>query len=218
MSRCRELRAPRRLTVARPSTAPLICLHCDTAHRPVSPGAAVVVYCSYCGAVLARRHDITATQLLAVTIAAAILFVIANVTSVLDIEFGGVHTEANIWAAALSLDQGWIFCAALALAVTMFVVPMLQIALLLWVLLFASVALRAPGYRHALVLLHHLRPWSMTEVFLLGALVAIVKLSAWVHVIAGEGLWAIGGLTILLAILSRYDSRNWWERVESAGP
>ena len=68
------------------------------------------------------------------------------------------------------------------------------------------------------VLLHRLRPWSMTDVFLLGALVAVVKLSAWVDVVAGEGIWAIGGLTILLAILSRYDSRAWWERVERAGP
>lgn len=159
-----------------------------------------------------------AAQLLAVALAAAILFVIANVTTVLDIEFGGVHTEANIWTAALSLDQGWIFWAALALAVTMFVVPMLQITSLLWVLVFASVALRAPGYRYALILLHRLRPWSMTEVFLLGVLVVIVKLSAWVHVVAGEGTWAIGGLTILLAILSRYDSRAWWECVEHARP
>ena len=99
----------------------------------------------------------------------------------------------------------------------MFVVPMLQITLLLWVLAFASVALRAPAYRYALVVLHRLRPWSMTEVFLLGALVAIVKLSAWVHVVPGEGIWALGGLTILLAILSRYDSRAWWDIAERAG-
>ncbi len=165
---------------------------------------------------LARNHDVTVGQLLAVTLAAAILFVIANATSVLGIEFGGVHTEANIWIAALSLDQGWIFWAALALAVTMFLVPMLQITLLLWVLAFASVAVRAPAYRHALILLHHVRPWSMTEEFLLGALVAIVKLSAWVHIVPGEGIWAIAGLTILLAILSRFDSRAWWECVERA--
>ncbi len=201
-----------------PSTSitSLICKNCDTVHRQVSLGTAEIARCSYCGAVLARNHDVTVGQLLAVTLAAAILFVIANATSVLGIEFGGVHTEANIWIAALSLDQGWIFWAALALAVTMFLVPMLQITLLLWVLAFASVAVRAPAYRHALILLHHLRPWSMTEVFLLGALVAIVKLSAWVHIVPGEGIWAIAGLTILLAILSRFDSRAWWECVERA--
>ena len=135
-------------------------------------------------------------HLLAITLTAALLFVIANVTPVLAIEFGGIHTEANILTAALSLERGWIFWSALALTLTMFVVPLLQISLLLWVLSYASCARRAPAYKFALVVLHHLRPWSMSEVFLLGALVAIVKLSAWVHVVPGEGIWALGGLTI----------------------
>ncbi len=154
-------------------------------------------------------------HLLAITLTAAILFLIANVTPVLAIEFGGIHTEANILTAALSLERGWIFWSALALTLTMFVVPLLQISLLLWVLSFASCARRAPAYKFALVVLHHLRPWSMSEVFLLGALVAIVKLSAWVHVVPGEGIWALGGLTILLAILGRYDARAWWDFAES---
>lgn len=157
-------------------------------------------------------------QLLAIAIAAAILFVIANVTPVLAIEFGGMHTEANIWTAALSMDYGWIFWPALVLALTTFLVPLLQIALLLWVLSFASVRRRAPARRIALVMLHWLRPWSMTEVFLLGALVVIVKLSAWVHVVPGDGIWALAGLTILLAILGKYDPRAWWDLVEPARP
>ena len=50
----------------------------------------------------------------------------------------------------------------------------------------------------------------MTEVFLLGALVAMVKLSSWVSVVAGVGLWALAALTIILAVLSKYESRSWW--------
>lgn len=111
-----------------------------------------------------------------------------------------------------------MFWAALVLALTTFLVPMLQIALLLWVLSFASVQRQAPARRIALVILHRLRPWSMTEVFLLGALVAVVKLSAWVHVVPGDGIWALGGLTILLAILGTYDPRAWWDFVEPASP
>ncbi len=154
--------------------------------------------------------------MLALTLAAALLFLTANMTPVLAIEFGGIRTEANIWMAALSLEQGWISAAALALALTMFLAPLLQIASLFWVLAFAGAGQRAPAYGVALILLHWIRPWSMTEVFLLGALVVIVKLSAWVHVVPGEGMWALGGLTILLAILSRYDSRAWWNLVEHA--
>lgn len=196
----------------------MICPDCDTVHRQVRLGKGEVAYCSCCNAVLAREHGAKVNQLLALTLAAAFLFVIANLTPILAIEFGGINTQANIWTAALALDHGWIFWAAAALALTMFLVPMVQIALRLWVLAFACAALRAPAYRYALVVLHRLRPWSMTEVFLLGALVAIVKLSAWVHVVPGEGIWALGGLTILLAILSRYDSPTWWNFAEHGGP
>jgi paraquat-inducible protein A len=177
-----------------------------------------VAYCSRCDAVLSRRYRIEVSQLLAISITAAILFVIANLTPVLAIELGGMHTEANVWTAALSMERGWMFWAALVLALTTFLVPMLQIALLLWVLSFASVQRQAPASRIALVILHRLRPWSMTEVFLLGALVAIVKLSAWVHVMPGDGIGALGGLTILLAILGTYDPRAWWDIVEPASP
>lgn len=196
----------------------VICPDCDTVHRQVSLSRSEIAFCSCCDAVLARSHGLEVDQLLAITITAAILFVIANVTPVLAIEVGGMHTEANIWSAALSLERGWIAWAAFVLALTTLVVPMLQIVSLLWVLSFASAARRAPACRIALVLLHWLRPWSMTEVFLLGALVAIVKLSTWVHVVPGEGIMALAGLTILLAILGRYESRAWWNFAERAGP
>jgi paraquat-inducible protein A len=207
-------RCPGSVGVVPASSENVICLDCDTVHREVSLSRGEVARCSCCNAVLARKHGLEVGQLLAITITAAILFVIANVTPVLSIEVGGIHTEANVWMAALSLERGWIFWAAVVLALTTFVVPLLQLVLLLWVLSFANLKRRAPGFRIALVLLHRLRPWSMTEVFLLGALVAIVKLSAWVHVVAGEGIGALSALTILLAILGRYESRAWWKFAE----
>jgi paraquat-inducible protein A len=193
----------------------VVCPHCDTVHRTVLLGNGEVARCSSCDALLATYHRLNANQILALTLAAAILFLIANTTPVLAIELGGIHTEANIWTAAVSMGRGWTSSAALVLALTTFLAPLLQIVLLLWVLSFACIARRAPGCRNALVALHLLRPWSMTEVFLLGALVAIVKLSSWVHVVPGVGIWALAGLTILLTILSLVDSRSWWNLVGS---
>jgi len=50
----------------------------------------------------------------------------------------------------------------------------------------------------------------MTEVFLLGALVAIVKLANWVPITAGAGIWAMAALTAVLALLGRCDPAFWW--------
>jgi paraquat-inducible protein A len=188
----------------------LICRDCDTVYRAVPLSRGDVAVCRRCDAVLARYFGANAETGLALVCAAAIFFAIANLTPILSIEIGGVETQANIWFAVRSLQQGWISVAALGLAFTTFLVPAAQIALLLWVLLFARFGLRPPAFGPIMKLLHRMRPWSMTEVFLLGALVAIVKLANWVPITAGAGIWAMAALTAVLALLGRCDPASWW--------
>jgi paraquat-inducible protein A len=188
----------------------LVCPHCDVLHRAVVLGRHEIAACIACGGILARHRSFSVDQLLALTVAAALLFLIANAYPLMIIEVGGMHTEATVWGAAVLMLHGWTAWPAAVLALTMFILPLLQIALLLWLLTFASFGRRAPGFRGALVTLHRSRPWSMTEVFLLGALVAIVKLSSWVHVTPGIGIWALASLMILLTVLSMVEPRFWW--------
>jgi paraquat-inducible protein A len=169
-----------------------------------------VALCRRCDAVLARHFGANADTGLALVCAAAIFFAIANLTPILSIDVAGMQTEANIWFAVRSLQQGWISVAALGLAFTTFLIPAVQIALLFWVLLFVRLEHRPPGFAPIMRLLHRMRPWSMTEVFLLGALVAIVKLANWVPVAAGVGIWATAALTAVLALLGRCDPASWW--------
>jgi paraquat-inducible protein A len=188
----------------------LICRDCDTVYRAIPLRRGDVALCRRCEAVLARHFGADTESGLALVIAAAIFFVIANLTPVLSIEVAGVRTEANIWFAVRSLQQGWISLAAFGLAFTTLLIPGVQIALLLWVLVFARAGLRPPGFGPVMKLLHRMRPWSMTEVFLLGALVAIAKLANWVPITAGAGIWAMAALTMILALLGRCDPASWW--------
>jgi paraquat-inducible protein A len=188
----------------------IICRDCDTVYRSVSLRRGDVALCRRCGSSLARYYSASPETGLALALAAAILFAIANLTPILSIEVAGVETKANIWYAVRSMQEGWISVAALGLALTTFLIPLLQIALLLWVLTFVALSRRPPGFRTVMTLLHGLRPWSMTEVFLLGALVAVVKLASWVPITAGAGIWALAGLTVVLALLGRCDAASWW--------
>ena len=188
----------------------LVCPQCDVLHRTVLLRRHEIAACIACGDVLARHRSLSIDQMLALTMAAALLFLMANAYPLMVVEVGGMHTEATVWGAALPMLHDWMMWPAAVLALTMFILPLLQIALRLWLLTFARLGQRAPGSRGALVALHRLRPWSMTEVFLLGALVAIVKLSSWVQVIPGVGIWALASLTILLTILNAVEPRLWW--------
>lgn len=194
-----------------------MCRDCDAVHRRVPLRKWQLAFCTACGAQLGRHRRLGTEELLALTAGAAVLFVIANANPILVIELSGMHTQANGWTAALYMEHGSIGWAGVVLAVTVFVAPLLQIALLLWLLSFACCGRRAPALRPLLVVLHRLRPWSMTEVLLLGALIAIVKLSGWVQVAPGAGIWALCGLTCLLTILSLVDARYWWTLTECGG-
>lgn len=199
------------------STDLLICRYCDTVHRSTIVAKGEAAHCALCDAVLVRQLRLGVDELLALAVAAAILFLIANTTPVVAVEFGGIHIEANILTAVRSMQRGWIGAAGFVLDLTMFLIPLAQIASLLWLLSFACAGRRAPGGTKLLTMLHQLRPWSMTEVFLLGALVVIVKLSDLVHVATGVGIWALGVLTLVLTFLNLVESPYLWSLVESTG-
>ncbi len=86
---------------------------------------------------------------------------------------------------------------ALVVAMTLFVVPLLQILLLLWELGFAQLGRRAPGFATAMVTLHYLRPWSMIESSCSAPWWAVIKLAGLLHVVVGLGLFGMVGLMVV---------------------
>lgn len=192
---------------------PVICEHCDSIHRRDELRRDEIARCTRCRAVLYRSTRLDVDPLLALTLTGAIVFVIANTTPVIRIAVGGLHNDANLLGAIAALFHGPSLAVALVAATTLFVVPLLQIVLLGWVLLFARRGRRAPGFVGAMRALHWIRPWSMTEVFLLGVLVAIVKLSGFLHVIAGPGAWATAILTVLITLVGKRDMRTLWDQL-----
>ena len=196
----------------------ILCEHCDHVYRRVDLARGEVAYCQVCGAVLCRAERFDIDQWLALTVAAAIVFVLANAYPIISIGMGGLHNEATLWQSVAALAHGAAAPIAVPAAITAIVVPFLQIALLVWVLGFASAGRQAPGFAAAMRLLHGLRPWSMVEVCLLGALVSIVKLSGYLAVVPGVGIWAMAALSILLPLIASRDTHQLWHRVSGEAP
>jgi paraquat-inducible protein A len=64
---------------------------------------------------------------------------------------------------------------------------------------------------------HHMQPWSMNEVMILGILVALIKIAELATVEAGIGMYAMGGLVVLFpAIALSIDEDETWKRIEWA--
>ncbi|MDR8398355.1 PqiA/YebS family transporter subunit [Paraburkholderia sp. USG1] len=193
----------------------VVCEQCDSVYRRRTLVRHEVAHCERCAAVLYRASRLDVDRWLALTVAAAIVFAIANACPVIRISLQGLHSEATLWQSAAALAQGAAAPIAIPAALAIIVVPFLQIALLAWILVFARAGRRAPGFARTMRMLGVLRPWSMVEVGVLGILVAIIKLSSFVQVIPGAGIWATATLMVLVPLIASREIHWLWEWTDS---
>jgi len=191
------------------------CEHCDSVYRRCTLAAGEVARCRRCDAVLARANPLDVDRWLALTVTTAVVFLIANVCPIVRISLNGMHRQATLWEFAWALARGSVAPLAIVAGLVMILVPLAQIALLSWVLSYARVGRRAPGFARALRTLACLRPWSMVEVAIFGILVAIIKLVSLVEVTLGAGVWATAALMVLLTVIAHRDLSALWDQTEA---
>jgi len=188
----------------------IVCEHCDCVYRRPRLTRRQRAHCTVCGLPLACRAPLHEERALALNIASVIAFLLVITCPVIQVDIWGRHTDATLWQAAMALTQG--VGAPIAVPVAAILLVPLGLSLLqCWVLGFASTNKTAPAFATAMRLIAWLRPWSMIEVCLLSVLIAMIKLSGYLEVHAGAGLWALAALTLLNGYLGTQDLRTLWE-------
>jgi len=194
---------------------PLVgCHDCDAVvSEPEVPDVGSAI-CPRCGGTLFRLQRRTVEFTLALTFAAAILFIVANAYPFLSFEMQGQVTRTTLGSGTVALwGQGRYAVAALVFFTTI-LAPALQIGLLLYVLAPMHLHRPAPGSIVAFRWVERMRPWSMMEVFLIGILVALVKLADMADIVPGLALWAFALLIPILAGASAFlDPEIVWREI-----
>jgi paraquat-inducible protein A len=191
------------------------CPDCDLLQRvpPLPPGGKA--RCLRCGAQLAKQLTTSRDLPLALTVAAAIIFLLANLSPLMDLSVVGRTATTTVVGGAYQMwQQGEqitgvlvLFCAVIAPG-----------GYLLFMLTLLLAARREPApywVGEMLRWVNHFQIWSMLEVMLLGILVALIKIAELATVNAGIGMFCVGALVLLIpAIAVNFDDRGIWERVE----
>lgn len=191
------------------------CHDCDLLHRlgPLPEG--VTARCRRCGGLLRKRTRNGFERTLALALAAAILFAVANAFPFLSFEMRGRVTQTNVVTGIVDLWKGGKPEIAALVALTIEVAPVAQLSLLLYVLGLVRIGRVPPGLPTAFRLLRHATSWSMIEVFMLGIIVAIPKLMGMATIVPGLALWSFVLLMLVLsAAMAAFDPEEVWERVE----
>lgn len=193
------------------------CPHCDLLQRlpALLPGASA--RCPRCDEELWRRREDSFNRVLALTIAAAILYVVANLVPMLGLTVVGREASTTVIGGAEHLwANGHQIVAGLVLF-TAVVAPALEIGFTLAIAIGSQLE-RPPRPLGTLLRNYRtIRNWSMIEVMMLGVLVALVKIADYATVIPGVALFVLGALVFLLAaIQASFDPREVWNRIEWA--
>ena len=189
----------------------LICEHCDTVYRRRRLQRGEVAQCVRCHAMLERHHGMSSGTLLALVLTAMIAFVQANLWPIVTLGLNGQYSSATLWGTIIAMWQQQAQVVAVLAADTLFFFPLIKMLSFGWLFWFARDGRRAPGFVPIMVLMHYLGPWTMSEVFVMGALVAIVKAHVYFDVIPDPGIYAYALLTLLITVFASVDVRRLWD-------
>ncbi len=192
----------------------LACADCDLLQRLPEVPSGASVRCPRCDKELWRHKPDSFNRTFALTLAAAVLYVVANTVPMLGLHAVGREAFTTVVGGAAQLwNNGQQIVAGLVLFAAV-ISPALQISFLLVIVIGGS---REQPPAWVGLMLRHLeftRTWSMIEVMLLGVLVALTKIADYATVVIGTAFYALFALVILLAtIQSCFDPREIWERV-----
>ncbi len=186
----------------------IVCPHCDAAHVLRRPDMGERAICQRCGTILIAPRRKAGLQIIAVSLAVAILIIAASVFPFLTIKAAGTTNSVSILDAALAFDSGALIALALTTAALIIFVPLARVLLAIYVLV--PVVLDRPPARGAILafrLSEALRPWSMAEIFAIGCAVALVKISDLADVAFGPAFWMFAALVLLAVFQDNFVCR-----------
>jgi len=195
------------------------CPGCDMLQRVPEPSPGTSEYCARCDTELRRGREDSLDRTLALTFAAAILYVVANSVPMLGLTIAGLKASTTIAGGARHLWDGGRETVAALVLFTAVIAPAIQIGFMLTIAIGAR-RRRPRRWVGALMRFWPMaRTWSMLEVLLLGVLVALTKIADYATVVPGTALFLLVALVFILpAIQVSFDAQDVWSRIEWVSP
>lgn len=195
------------------------CHFCDTLHDAVVVQEGVAAGCACCGAKLYQNRPASLARATAFSITAIILMVMVHIFPFLTMDAAGMRTSLSLTHAAGSLIEQGSPILGIAVAIFTIIAPVVMALGLIYVCGPLMYGRAAPGAMEVARWLSRMEPWNMIEVFLLGVLVSLLKLTKVADMQFGLGFWAFAVLMLsMAAAVASIDRDELWDRLEVAQP
>jgi paraquat-inducible protein A len=154
----------------------IICKKCHTVHKKVAIGEKKKAFCSNCNVLLYRQDEHIVDKTLALVIAATLSLFIAFNFTIITINIQGLEQSLTLASLFIVMAEHREFVVGLLFLFIIFFFPIMILSSTFILLLFMKLEKGAYLTKRLLILLAHLKPWSMVDIFFISLLISMVKL------------------------------------------
>ena len=189
----------------------IICHKCFTLHveAPIKDGSKAC--CSACGSILYRYDSKLVNHGLALSITGLIVFALANFFPLVQIEILGTGQFITIPKTIFSLFDSGFYFVGLVCAFLIFIFPLMIFIINLILFSLLKLERGEKWTKELLILLAHITPWSMADIFLVSILVSLVKLIGYAQIHIGIAFWSLMVFVLIdLYLIKRVHLSEIW--------
>ncbi|WP_170919493.1 paraquat-inducible protein A [Halomonas sp. BC2] len=191
------------------------CHECDWVSALPPLGSGEKASCPRCSHVLVKRHRYPAQRSMALAIASLVALIVAVSFPFVSFSVGGIGNRIELTQTATALINFHQPIVAIAVIMTIVVLPAVYLTGVIWLQFGLLRARPLPLSRDIARSLAHLTPWMMADVFIIGALVSLIKVAGMAQIELGISFWAFCVFAILLLMTTQSIDADWmWFSLE----
>ena len=181
----------------------ILCKQCHTLHEEVTIKDGTKACCSKCGAILYRNDSKLLDHGLALSMTGFIFFMLANLFPLVKIEILGHEQFITITQTFISLFDSGFYVVGLICSFLIFIFPLMIFTINMIIFILLKRQREEKLSKELLLLLSHITPWNMSDIFLISILVALVKLIGYAQIHMGMAFWALMAFVLIDLYLTK---------------
>jgi paraquat-inducible protein A len=184
----------------------IICRECDLLSCVTELPAGHKAICPRCGYVLTRAHKNALNRILVFGATAVICLLFSNLFDYVNMSVQGQVREISLLETVQVLFELEERALAVFMSVIIIALPTFFVGVISWLAISIKLGRVSERSINLLRIIAHLRFWNMAEIFFLGILISMVKVSSMVDVEVGLSFWAYALFNVfLIAALANID-------------
>ena len=191
------------------------CPDCDLLLKDIPVPHGRKSLCPRCGSVLCSSRHNTVVRTLALSLTGLILFFPAMLLPVMKLDAMGMEMATNLVHGISVLFRSGFHAVAILILLTGVAVPFVKLLLLFVVSFAILLKVKSSLLMFLFSMYQFLDEWGMLEIYMLGILVAIMKLKDLAQLSYGIGLFCFSALLIITIFTAMgLDEHRYWSLMD----